>query len=87
METAAVLARPCQRVDAAERHADEHETRDPEGVDEGVQIAHVALRGVVHALYPSLGIGAARAVDYAGACCVRRPCIGPETPSTPCSTR
>ena len=37
-----------------------------------------------HPLYPSLGIGTGPTAGYAGTCRVRRPCIGPETPSTRC---
>lgn len=40
-----------------------------------------------HTVYLSMGIGTALAVEYAGACHVRRPCISPETPSIPCSTQ
>ena len=44
----AVLPGPRQRVGATQRHAHEDEPLDPQGLEEGLQVAGVALGRVVH---------------------------------------
>ena len=46
-----------------------------------------AIGGVSEPAYPSLGMGRAGRARYPEAWDVSRPCIGPVTPSTPCSIR
>jgi hypothetical protein len=58
----AVPAGPGQRVDAAERHAHQHEPLEPEGLEESLEVADVALGRVVHLRRP-LAVAVAALVE------------------------